>query len=313
MKKFKVNGKIIEANTILDAISKCKDAYIYTDLGQDYSNNIKDLKRKGLTVQTLGRASGGGIYIKIIGTRQQLEDLQDKGYFIDEIIHDSCKDDYNQFNKGDKVTYVDRFLRPVKAEVIEDLGTHLLVKNEDKWYGETSKVRKSQVRGGMTNDSDLEKLSKEEEDAVASYKKAIEGTNSLKLIELYKHILEEEEEHLRELQEAEVNDSIKDEDNTMIKGIIFKSDAFITNGRFTDFIDSYVVKLDDNIYLYYWHDGTSHISKFNELSKFKPYDEEYFSTSNIGGNFDIAGFNTIRKYSQFKNDIIAKAKKYFRV
>lgn len=55
---------------------------------------------------------------------------------------------------------------------------------------------------------EIEYLTKEEEQAVEDYRNAIAGTTNPKLLELYKHILDEELEHIRELQEADVEDSV---------------------------------------------------------------------------------------------------------
>lgn len=157
MKKYKINNKIVEAKTVLDAIAKVKDtkyiiqhkhnsnstvgedglfhfggikyakrfdtiseamnhansmssnwkelydiveikdsvvsdSYIYADLGQDYKKNADDIRKMGLKVSYMGRSDGYGMYGKIEGTRQQLERLQELGYFENEIIKDSVKD-----------------------------------------------------------------------------------------------------------------------------------------------------------------------------------------------------------------------------
>ena len=62
-------------------------------------------------------------------------------------------------------------------------------------------------------DEDIDSLSAEEKQAIEDYKKAISETKDVKLLELYSHILREEIEHLRELNEAKDNDSVRDEDN----------------------------------------------------------------------------------------------------
>lgn len=59
-------------------------------------------------------------------------------------------------------------------------------------------------------DSDIDYLSKEEEKAIADYKAAIANTKDPKLLRLFAHILNEEIEHLEELQSETVGDSIKD-------------------------------------------------------------------------------------------------------
>lgn len=61
-----------------------------------------------------------------------------------------------------------------------------------------------------STNSEIEYLTKEEERAVEDYRNAIAGTTNPKLLELYKHILDEELEHIRELENADVEDSVKD-------------------------------------------------------------------------------------------------------
>ena len=59
-------------------------------------------------------------------------------------------------------------------------------------------------------DEDIDNLSEEEKKAIEDYKQAIAGTQDVRLLELYSHILREEIEHLRELNEAKATDSVKD-------------------------------------------------------------------------------------------------------
>lgn len=59
-------------------------------------------------------------------------------------------------------------------------------------------------------DEDIEELSEEEKKAIEDYKKAIAGTTNPKLLEMYSHILREECDHLRELEESKGMESIKD-------------------------------------------------------------------------------------------------------
>lgn len=56
-------------------------------------------------------------------------------------------------------------------------------------------------------DSDIDYLSKEEEKAIADYKAAIANTKDPKLLRLFAHILNEEIEHLEELQSSETHDA----------------------------------------------------------------------------------------------------------
>lgn len=78
---------------------------------------------------------------------------------------------------------------------------------------EAKKAIDKDISHGIRYDSDnseIEYLTEEEERAVEDYRKAIAGTTNSKLLELYKHILDEELEHIQELQEADVEDSVKD-------------------------------------------------------------------------------------------------------
>lgn len=84
--------------------------------------------------------------------------------------------------------------------------------------GVTKIIKANNLQDAMSmiekSDSDeLEYLSDEEKQAIEDYKLAIKNTNDVKLLKLYAHILQEEIEHLEELNEAEqrVDDYIKDE------------------------------------------------------------------------------------------------------
>lgn len=58
-------------------------------------------------------------------------------------------------------------------------------------------------------DDDIEELSEEEKKAIEDYKAAIANTTDPKLLKIFGHILKEEVEHLEELQNEELEDSIK--------------------------------------------------------------------------------------------------------
>lgn len=302
MKTFKVNGKKVRANNMLDAISKCKDAYIYTDLGQDYQNNANEIRRKGLKVSFVGKSNGFGMYGKIEGTRQQLEKLQELGYFENETIHDSIKDEYiktprgqfklseknrkqlesegygyhHQINKDGKIYYIMtknneavacsdsiKDATPIKVESIpyknnkyvvlqHSYNNHdafLVVAKENyhnestytgggiveyslasarKTAGDFAKMDDLETKYGVAQgykkwmankdsikDDDIDYLSKEEEQAIEDYKKAIANTRDPQLLRLFAHILKEEIEHLEELQNEEIEDSVNDRVNLL--------------------------------------------------------------------------------------------------
>lgn len=76
-------------------------------------------------------------------------------------------------------------------------------------YSESKKYKKDSIKDTI-NDIDIDQLSEEEREAIDDYKAAIAGTNDPKLLQLFAHILKEETEHLEELQNEEIEDSIKD-------------------------------------------------------------------------------------------------------
>lgn len=62
-------------------------------------------------------------------------------------------------------------------------------------------------------DDDLTYLTAEEEKAIDDYKKAISNTSDPKMLRIFSHILKEETDHLEELQNENVEDSCKTEDD----------------------------------------------------------------------------------------------------
>ena len=96
------------------------------------------------------------------------------------------------------------------------------------WVGDLVQT----IRGPIDSiqDEDIEELSKEEQQAIEDYKKAISGTKDVKLLELYSHILREEIEHLRELNEARTEDSVKDE---KIYSILIRKNGYTLVAKYT--------------------------------------------------------------------------------
>lgn len=115
-----------------------EDSYIYSDVGQDYNNIISDIKSHGLDVQIMGNSNGGGKYIRVNGTKQQLEKLKEMGYFENEIIHDSSvKDDqYDNEKKILSEKWVGKTAQEV-ASMLKKVGLTYLVNTYD-----LSKMRK---------------------------------------------------------------------------------------------------------------------------------------------------------------------------
>ena len=83
-------------------------------------------------------------------------------------------------------------------------------------YSIVDKLKRAKLADSINGD-DLDYLIEEEYRAVKDYKKAIESTANSKLLRLYQHILEEELEHIRELQEAKKVDSLTKDDDLVDK------------------------------------------------------------------------------------------------
>ena len=137
MKKYKINGIIVEGNTCLDAISKIKD---------DITSDIPYL---------LNMAK-----------------------------------DYAGHSDWQRVANI--------------------------CYSIVDKLKRAKLADSINSD-DLDYLIEEEYRAVEDYRKAIENTTNSKLLRLYQHILEEELEHIRELQEAKKVDNLTKDDDLVDK------------------------------------------------------------------------------------------------
>lgn len=74
-----------------------------------------------------------------------------------------------------------------------------------------ARIKKMYSTEITTKDISIEELSEEEKKAIEDYKKAISETNNPKLLDLFAHILKEETEHLKELQNQEVEEDTKEE------------------------------------------------------------------------------------------------------
>lgn len=143
-------------------------------------------------------------------------------------IFDSIKDEYFSY-KGASI-----YKHPTKdLYMIEGFGESYSSLQEAK------KAIDDDIKNGIRFDSikdneEIDYLTKEEEQAVEDYRKAIAGTTNPKLLELYKHILDEELEHIKELEQANnnVEDSVKDVD--IISGVKFHN----TSGP-VKFIEAY--------------------------------------------------------------------------
>lgn len=80
-------------------------------------------------------------------------------------------------------------------------------------YNPKYKSRGTIVAKDSVKDDDLTYLTAEEEKAIDDYKKAISNTSDPKMLRIFSHILKEETDHLEELQNENVEDSCKTEDD----------------------------------------------------------------------------------------------------
>lgn len=91
-------------------------------------------------------------------------------------------------------------------EIASDIAQH----TRGVWTTEVWSKLKETFRDSVKDNDDIDYLSKEEEQAIDDYKKAISNTKDPKLLKIFGHILKEEVEHLEELQNEELEDSTKD-------------------------------------------------------------------------------------------------------
>ena len=177
MKKYKINNRVIEAESLSHALRL---------------NHIIDSNRiSDLTFAPLAAAGGlkPGNKFKAEYTGNYGKPL--KKPVIGTVI--SNEPGMNQYQR--KITYK----TPEGKVISENWGVNYLVELYDS-----------------VKDEDIDELSVEERKAIEDYRKAIANTSNPKLLELYAHILKEEVEHLNELQSAK-NGEFEDSDEEFIE------------------------------------------------------------------------------------------------
>lgn len=107
-----------------------------------------------------------------------------------------------------------------------------------------------------------------------------------------------------------VVDSTKDVTG-IIKALIYKSTDNVTNARFTDFIGDGTVKLDNGIYMTFWHSAVAHAEVERKLQN--ATDVVAFATSAVDGHLDRYDLERLGEYAKYKNEIAKAAMKYFGV
>lgn len=130
----------------------------------------------------------------------------EKDNIYDVIVFDSTKDSSSnrtyiftyKTNKG----FTEKFVcdAPDMEEARNQLEDWVIEHNQDPY-----KIISKEVRDSI-KDSDVDFLSEEEQKAISQYREAIHNTSNPELLELYRHILEEEIEHYNELQNAKTTD-----------------------------------------------------------------------------------------------------------
>lgn len=233
----------------LDDIKDIREVYEYID--KNYSSLIKDSKIKdyydikpGAIFKSTRPAWYNEEYIKVLNVKNYMvtynliikqpngqytafheedrsvdrfkELLSRHGYKPVSSLYDSkIKDEkvvqISELKKGDK--FLDPRYNNEECVVLEvDIDEEGSYKIKSLSNNTVYIVRRNKrVIVDSVKDSDIEYLSKEEEQAIEDYKKAISNTKDPGLLRLFAHILKEEIEHLEELQNEEVTDSDEDE------------------------------------------------------------------------------------------------------
>lgn len=116
------------------------------------------------------------------------------------------------------------------------------------------------------------------------------------------------------------SESLNEGDNTLaphtIRSLMFKTEDSIEASPFTDFIEEGLSKLDENIYIYFWHDSKSHNTMLIELGNKYNIIEERTFTIYMNSEGTINEVNIDRafegEFAPYKEKVIAKAKNYLR-
>lgn len=149
-------------------------------------------------------------------------------------------DEYNfavaeyEMKKTDKKSFNDS---AIKDDIVSELPSELdaakqYAKNANYQavanicWGIVDKLKRMKLADA--DNSDIDYLSKEEEKAIADYKAAIANTKDPKLLRLFAHILNEEIEHLEELQSSEIHDA---EYEAYLNGRLLKRGDELTDFR----------------------------------------------------------------------------------
>lgn len=175
MKKYKIGNRIITANSPVEAVkvSKMLDSSVVKASMKDFRPN--DV-RVGLKFEY------DGVKGQIVSSRRV--EKCSEGFCMADVYYTAQMSNGKKFELNSD-TFCEYYRRG-RFNIIDSM------KNSEN--------------------SEIEYLTEEEERAVEDYRNAIAGTTNPKLLELYKHILDEELEHIKELQEADAKDSVKDSD-----------------------------------------------------------------------------------------------------
>lgn len=203
-------------------IDSCKDEKIYKVNVKNAED--RDVDRFITTAQNIGFTTddrGFVIYLKN-GNDDMLRNLKSKMYTTNIIFEDSCEDEkiYKLLDnirspqiKAGK-TFISHYGSNNKEifkilDVSENIVTIEVNNVNGKFVQERTMYdlleylnRYNFKLQDSCKDSEIDYLTQEEERAVEDYRKAIQSTTNPKLLEIYSHILQEETEHIRELQEA---------------------------------------------------------------------------------------------------------------
>lgn len=222
MKKYCIHDQkgslhYIKAKNLEDAMSKIQhlqDAYVEEWWSLNIDESPYAFARKyGLTIEILKTRRDEVLY-RFSGSKQQISKAMKKGYFYEsEKYGDSITDGFNVEGMKKNIPALLRDVKEAYNLVLRSAKDWVVQVPEDleylahKSYIAAKKFReisKQYFTDSIKDEDELNYLSDEEQQAIEDYKEAIKGTSDLKLLKLYAHILQEEIEHLEELQNEDI-------------------------------------------------------------------------------------------------------------
>lgn len=239
MKKYQIGNLTVEADSPVKALEIAKlftkDSNIVDGIEKFYWNDVRQMciRHNWYTHgdcaaydRMLNAASNGQWTIDEIAfdIANHSDSSVSKAEVLAELkkikLTDSIKD---SFSPNQMVTYKPDGDAPMRVKIVKKLteaekkaqagkinpnaGDYYEVEHSSTALGTSRWIVWEGRLKDSVKDDDIDYLSKEEEKAIADYKAAIANTKDPKLLRLFAHILNEEIEHLKELQSSETHDA----------------------------------------------------------------------------------------------------------